>query len=109
VTNTAAKLYEDDSSKADVEGQVQELYRRAQNADSRRWQEVSAAFVFGCLSFLVGFGVIFRGGRSDLTEGPNTSASRGSHNSYRIDLDADEDPVSRGQIFEMAGRRQAMI
>merc|ERR1719453_449743 len=48
-----ATLY-DDSSSEELESQVTELYRRAQNADSRRWQEVTAAFAFGCLSFLVG-------------------------------------------------------
>jgi hypothetical protein len=56
------KLYaEADSSETEnFEAKVQELYRRAQTADARRWQEVSAAFAFGCFSFVVGFGIFSR-------------------------------------------------
>jgi len=62
----AARLY-DDSSSEGAENQVQELYRRAQTADSKRWQEVSAAFALGCLSFVAAFGVLSRCDRPGAT------------------------------------------
>lgn len=60
VVPSTARLYEQDADGLQVEFQVHELYRRAQTADSRRWQEVCAAFALGCFSFLVGFGVLMK-------------------------------------------------
>jgi len=94
VTKQAAStLYEDSQSAADVEGQVQELYRRAQTADSRRWQEVSAAFVLGCLCFLLGFGVL----------------SRVSRPAAAVDAQERELQVMHESSNSLTPRRQALI
>lgn len=59
VVNTAnsSKLWETESTE-DIEGQVQELYRRAQATESKRWQEISAAFALGCFTFVIGFSFV---------------------------------------------------
>jgi hypothetical protein len=44
-------------SPEDIDVQVQELYRRAKQSDSRRMQEIAAAFVLGCLSLMVVAGI----------------------------------------------------
>jgi len=45
----SSRLYED----GDADLQVQELYRRAKQVEAKRWEEVCAAFVVGCLSIMV--------------------------------------------------------
>jgi len=101
------------SSSEEVEGQVQELYRRAQNADSRRWQEVSAAFAFGCLSFLVGFGVIARpfSRRQRQTALGADARIEVEDMPLEQDYDEEDDALPESRLFETNanGRRQALL
>jgi len=98
------QLYEAASSE-DVQGQVQELYRRTQNADSRRTQEVSAAFAFGSLSFLVGYAVLSRmgGGRSS-----HASRSLSRQTESAEDL-AQREELQAALEIDDSGRRRTLI
>lgn len=96
VPKSSSKLYEADH---DTESQVQQLYRRAQTADSRRWQEVSAAFALGCLSFLIAFSIIPRCGRSNAASRPHSRAMRASSRDEQ-DLFPETSVDSRSALLE---------